>query len=124
MAFHAADQVHGDEAQHTAFRRLDNEMTETRNGHAAWAALIHQRGDAGTHADHIGIQTEAAGHMLINMGVRVDHAGSDDLARDVQHLARRADRKCGFDCRDAFVANADIGDAIAPRCRIDHPAAT
>ena len=124
MAFQAADQIGGDEAQHAGFRRLDDEVAEARNGHAARAALVHHGGDAGPHAHHVGVQAEAAGHVLIDMRVGVDHAGDDDLARDVDHL--RAPSSRGTIASIAAmpaVGDADIGDAVAARGRIDHPSA-
>ena len=124
MAFQPADQIGGDEAQHAGFRLLDDEMAEARNGHAARAALVHHRGDAGPHAHHVGIQAEAAGDVLIDVGVRVDHAGGDDLPADIDHLLRVVRGKRRFDRRDATVADADIGDAVATRRGIDHPSTT
>ena len=80
MAFQPADQIGGDEAQHAGFRWLDDEMAEARNGHAARTALVHHCGDAGPYAHHVGVQAEAAGDVLIDMGMGIDHAGGDDLA--------------------------------------------
>jgi hypothetical protein len=120
-ALHAADQIHGDEAQYEAFRRLGDEMTKPRDGHATRVALIHQSGDAGAHADHLGIQSEPPGDVLANMSMRVDHPGDDDFPRDIQHLTRRRGGKRGFDRGDDIFTNADVGDIIAPRCRVDDP---
>ena len=103
MALEPADQIGGDEAQHAGFRLLDDEVAEAGNGHAARAALVHHGGDAGAHAHHVGVQAEAAGDVLIDMGVGVDHAGDDDLARDVDHLPAPSPRHRRLDRGDAAV---------------------
>ena len=123
MAFHAADQIHGDEAQHATFRRLHNEMPKPGQRHATRPTLIDQRGNTGAHADHIRVQAKSAGDMLVNMGVRIDHSGGDNLTRDIQDFVRRLAGDRGFDRRDDAIPNADIGNAVASGCRIDHPAA-
>ena len=57
------------------------------------------------------------------MGVRVDHAGGDDLACEVQHLTRGFGGDRRFDRGDNVAADADIGHVVAPRSRVDHPSA-
>src|SRR5439155_19949743 len=83
--------------------------------------LVHQRGDAGAHTNQIGVQTEAAGDVLVDVCVRVDHSGCDDLACDIQYLTCGIDWDHRFDCSNAVIANTDIGDTVAPGPRIDHP---
>ena len=99
-------------------------MAEAGGGHAARPTLVHDRGDTGSHAHHIGVQAEAAGDVLIDMGVRVDHPGSDDLARDIDHLLCGIRGQRRFDRRDATAADGNIRDAVATRRGIDHPPAT
>ena len=95
MALQPAHQIGGDEAQHAGCRFLDDEVAEARNGHAARPTLVHHGGDARPHAHHVGVQAEASGDVLIDMGMGVYHAGNDDLARDVDHLpGRRRRQRC------------------------------
>ena len=89
VAFQPADQIGGDEAENASCRGLCDEMAEAADGHAARPALIDHRGDAGAHADHIGIQPELSGDMLVDVAMRVDHSGGDDAPGKVDHLARR-----------------------------------
>ena len=88
MAFESADQIAGDEAQQPAVGGIDQKIAEAADGHAARTALIDQCGDAGAHADHVGVEAELAGDVFVHMRVGVDHAGGDQLAGDVDLLAR------------------------------------
>ena len=87
VAFKAADQIGRQEGKDLRLRLLDDEAAEAGQGHARRAALIDHGGDAGSHADHIRVQAEAAGDVLIDVGVGVDQARQHQLARNVDHLA-------------------------------------
>ena len=113
MAFQSADQIGRNEAQDTAFRFFDDEMPEAGDGHATWAALVHHGGDAGAHTHHVCIETEAPGDVLIDMGMRIDHACDDDLPSNIDHLARGIRGKRGLDRCNATAADADIGNAVS-----------
>jgi hypothetical protein len=54
----------------------------------------------------------------IDMGVQVDKAGDDELARDIGCLGPGA-RQIAADFRDLAVLESDVGDLIAPVSRID-----
>ena len=41
-----------------------------------------------SHADHVRVQSEAAGDVLINVRVGVDHARQHELAGHIDHLGR------------------------------------
>ena len=107
-------------------RVFDGSTTKCRKPgmrHAAWAALVHHGGDAGLDADHVGVQAEPAGDVLIDMGVGIDHAGDDDLAADIDQLSRGIGGQCVLDRGDAAVADGDVGNAVATRRGIDHTSA-
>ena len=80
VSFQAADQIGREKGVGPRLRLLGNEMPETRQGHAGGAALIDQRRDAGLDADHVGIHAEAAGDILIDMGMGIDQSGQHDFA--------------------------------------------
>ena len=119
MALEAADQISRQERIDLRLRRLDNEMAEARQRHARRAALVDQRGDAGAHADHVGVQAKAPGDILINVSVRVDQAGQHQLAGDVDHLARAGRQDRRFDCGDFAVADRNVANAIDAGGRTD-----
>jgi len=75
VSFHAADQIGRQKRIDAACGRLDDIAAEGREGHQAGAALIDQRRDAGSHADQIGVEPEAAGHVAKHMRVRIDQPG-------------------------------------------------
>ncbi len=124
MAFKAADQIGGKEAEHAAFGWLGDERAKAGQGHAARTALIDDGGHAGFHANHVGSQAKAAGHVLIDVRVGVDHAGDDQLARDVDHLPRGGGGNGGLDRDDPVSGDRDIEASVAAARGIDHPAAT
>ena len=124
MAFKAADQISRQERINLRLRLLDNEVPEARQRHARRAALVDHRGDAGAHADHVRVQAEAAGDVLINVSMGVDQAGQDQLAGDVDHLARAGRKDRGFDGGDAAVADRNVANAVDSGGRAnDAPAA-
>ncbi len=101
---------------------LGDEMPETRQRHAGRAALIDQRRHAGLHADHVRVHAEAAGNILIDMGVGVDQSGQHDLAADVDNLPRARRHDVGLHGRDLAAADGDVLEAIDARGRIDDAA--
>ena len=123
MAFQPAHDIGGNEGQRARPGGLGDEMTEARQRHAGRAALIDHRGHAGMHADHVGVEAEAARHILVDLPMGVDHAGNDELAGDVDDLRARAGDDMVGDSGDLAAANADILDPVDARVRADHPAA-
>jgi len=55
-------------------------MAKARERHARRAALIDDRGHAGMHADHIGVEPETARHILVDVRMGVDQAWQHKLA--------------------------------------------
>ncbi len=124
MAFEAADQIGRQEGVDAGLGCLGDEVAEARQRHAGRAALIDHRGDAGLHADQIGVHAEAAADVAIDVGVGVDHARDDDAAADVDGLlgARRQDDVL-LHGGDLAVAHRDIHHAVDARSGIDDMAA-
>ena len=60
------------ESEDAALRGFGDVVAEARQGHAARAALVDQRRHAGVHAAQVGVQAEAAGDVLVDVGVGVD----------------------------------------------------
>ena len=118
----APDEVGGEERVDAARRGLDHELAEPGQGHAARATLVDQRGDARADSDHVGLETESPGDVLVDVGVRVDEAGQDQSVMDVDDLGRR---RPGEVCRhrgDPAVPHGDVERAVDPAGRIDDPA--
>src|SRR3569833_2979271 len=89
MPLESADEVAGDEAEQPALCRVDEIIAESADRHAAWAALLAQRGDARANAAHVRVEAELSGYVLIDMGMRVNHPRNDELSGYVDCLARR-----------------------------------
>ena len=123
MTLKAADQVAGDEAQQSALRGFGQVVAEAAERHATRPALVDERGDAGTHADHVGVEAELAGDVFVDMGVGVDHAGGDDLAGEIDALARGGLRQVGRDGGDLAAGDGDVAAAVHAGCRIDQRSA-
>ena len=86
VPLHAAHEIAGNVAERAAVGLVGEKVLEPTQRHAAGTALIHQGRDAGAHAHQIGIETEFASHMLVDMGMGVDEPRRDDLAGDVDFL--------------------------------------
>ncbi len=117
MTFEAADQIGGEERVDARLGLFGDEVAEARQGHAGRTALVDDCRYARAHADHVGVQAEPAGHILVDMGMRVDEARQHELAGYVDRLrcAARKDRRP--DCGDAAAANGDIADSVDARSR-------
>ena len=87
-------------------------MAEARQGHAGGAALVDHRGDAGMHAHHVGIQAEAAGDVMIDVGVRVDHAGKHQPPTNVDGLLGGGRQDVFLHGGDLAVADGDVHHAV------------
>ena len=99
-------------------------MPEAGQRHAGRAALVDQRGHAGLNAHHVGIHAEAAGDILIDMGMGIDQPGQHDLAGDVDDLLGAGRQDIGLNGGDLAVTDRDIFQAVDARGRIDHAAPT
>ena len=123
VSFEPADQIRRQERIDAGLRRVGDEMPEARQRHAGRSALIDHRGDAGMHADQVGIEAEAAADIAIDMGVGVDHAGKDDAPAQVDRLFGARRQNVLLHGGDLAVAHRDIHHAVHARGRADHMAA-
>ena len=64
------------------------------------------------HADHIGVETKAATHMLKNMGMRIDHPGDDQIVRDIDGLYSINSRNILFNRCNFATYDSDIEGSI------------
>ena len=122
MSFQSSDQIGREESVGTRLRLLGNVVPEAGQGHAGGPALIDQRRDAGLDPDHVGIHAEAAGDILIDMGVGVDQPRQHDLAGHVDHFPCAARQDVGLHDGNLAVADGDILQAVDARRRIDDAA--
>jgi len=122
VPFEAADQISRQESKHLRVGLVDDETAEARERHAGRAALIDHGGDTGPHTDHVRVQPEAAGDILVDMRVSIDQAGQNQLAGNVDHLAgtRRQDRLCNRS--DLAIADRDITEPVDLRGRANNAA--
>ena len=67
------------------------------------------------------VHPEVAGDVLVDVAVRVDHAGDHELVARVDRASGRA-RNLGRHLRNRSVFDRDIMDTIDPRGGIDHAA--
>ncbi len=120
MPFQPADQISRQEGKNARLGFFDDEIAEAGQGHAGRAALIDDRGDARVHADHVGIHAEPAGHILIDMPVRVDEARQNDLAFGVDHLFRRTRQDVFLHRGNAAAPDRDVHHAVDAGSGADH----
>ncbi len=124
VPFQSADDIRRQEREHARRRRFGDEMPEARHRDAAGAALIDERRDARAHAAQVGVQAEAAGHILVDVRVRIDQARQHQPAAAVDDLrvvlARREIRP---DRGNPVVLDEDVDDRIEAGCGIDDTAA-
>ena len=119
VALQAADEVVGYERQHPARRRFGDEVAEAADGHAARPALVDQGRGRRPHPDHVRVESELAGDVLVDVRMGIDHSGDDELARDVDHLRCTAGGERRLDRADASGEKSDIEPSVAPRRGVD-----
>src|SRR5712691_8236300 len=116
-----AGKRHVEVRQDAQRRRLDDMPPKAMEIAGTGAAGIDKRRRAAARRERRGVDPER-GSAPIDMGVQVNEAGHDNEAARIDDLLP-AQRQTGPDRRDPAVAKADIGDLVAPVCRIDDPAA-
>ena len=119
VPFEAPDEVVGDEGEHAARRRLGDEVPEAPDGHAARPALVDQGGRRRAYPDHVRVQPELSGDVLVDVGVGVDHPGDHELARHADHLRPDAGCEIGLHRIDTARPDPDVEFAVTSRRRID-----
>jgi hypothetical protein len=115
----AADQIGRHESVSPRLRLLGDEVPETRQCHAGRAALIDQRRDAGLDADHVCIHAEAAGDILIDMGMGIDQPGQHDFAGHIGDFSGACRQNIGLNGGNFAVADGDVLEAVDAGRRID-----
>ena len=122
VADEPADQIVRDEREHPRDRRLHDELAESLDGQRRRAALIDHGRDSRPDADQIRIHAERAGHVLVDMRVRVDHPGDHEPVTDVERLRARALLDRGKNGGDLPVTDADVEAAVEVARGVDHAA--
>ncbi len=122
MALQTADQVGRQEGQHPAVSRLRHEVPKARQGHAAGAALIHQRGDSGPNAAQVRVEAESSGHMFVHMSVSIDQARQHQLSAAIDAVGVGG-VKVRRDRCNAFARNQHVAHFVQPGRGIDDASA-
>ena len=99
---------------------IDPFARETERRGAA-RARVDDRGHAGLDADAIGMQAEVA-QPWVHMHVKVDEARRDEQSGRVNDPGAGGRLEICANGLDAAVASQHVGDFVAARGRIDHPA--
>src|SRR5262249_49075280 len=79
MAKETANEVVRDEGIDAGAGRVLDELSEALDGERGGAALVDDGGDARANANFVRVHPEIAGDVLVDVGVRVDHAGNHQL---------------------------------------------
>jgi hypothetical protein len=122
MTFEAAHQICREKRVDLRLRRLRDEFAEARQRHAGGPPLIDDGGHARTHADHVGIESETARHILIDMAVGVDQAGQYQFAFGIDDVSGGAREYRLLQSCDAPVPDREITNAIDAARRTDDAA--
>ena len=116
-----ADRGDVQEGEDAGARRGDAEMLEGREAAGAGVARAHIGRGAGEGHQLVAGQADAGARQ--DVGVEVDEARQDELARGVEHLRAARRRDLGLDGGDHGVADADVPPAAQVLAGIDHLAA-
>ena len=100
----------------------DDVVGEASKGVAAGASGVDHGGDAGADAAEIGLDAVAV-DAVVDMGVEVDEAGSDDLALDFDDAPGLGGGNVGGDQGDFSVLDGDVAGAVEALGRVDYGAA-
>src|SRR5262245_50200406 len=79
MSEEAAHEVVRHEGIDAGGRRVLDELSEALDGERGGAALVDDGGHPRTNANLVRVHPEVAGDVLVDMTVRVDHAGDHEL---------------------------------------------
>ena len=94
-------------------------MTESTDCHAARPTLIDQSSYTRLNTDHVGIQSKLSGHMLIHMGMRIDHSGDNYLPCSIYSLRCLGLREISIDGGNFILRYRNIEAAVAAGCWIN-----
>ena len=102
--------------------RLDHVLAEAREIARAGAAGVDRGGDAGGAAELLGVDAER-GAAPIDVGVQIDQARRDDVARHVAHVGSRIGLELVSDRGHLAAGKGDIRHGVELLGGVDHPAA-
>ena len=108
--------------QNADLARLDHVLAEAREIARAGAAGVDRRGDAGGAAELLGVDAER-GAAPIDVGVQIDQAGGDDVARHVAHVGSGIGLELVSDHGHLAAGEGDIRHGVELLGGVDHPTA-
>ncbi len=108
--------------QNADLARLDHMLAEAREIARPGAAGVDRRGDAGGAAELLGVDAER-GAAPIDVGVQIDQAGGDDVARHVAHIGSRIGLEPVSDHDHFAGGEGNIRHGVELLGGVDHPAA-
>src|SRR5881397_4349885 len=100
-----------------------DEFPEALDGERGGAALVDDGGHARANANLVRVHPEVAGDVLVDVAVRVDHAGNHEPIPRVDRASGRA-RDPRRHLRNRSTFYRDVMKTIDPGGGIDHTAAT
>src|SRR5881628_2515878 len=118
MSEETAHEVVRDEGIDACGGRVLDEFPEALDGERGGAALVDDGGDARANANLVRVHPEVAGDVLVDVAVRVDHAGDHELIPRVDRASGRA-RDPRRHLRDRSVFYGDVVGTIDTRRGID-----
>jgi len=92
------------------------------DGERGGAALVDDGGHARANADLIRVHPEVPGDVLVDVAVRIDHAGDDETVPRVNRAGGRA-RDPRRHLRNPAIFHGNVADTIDGVGRIDHATA-
>src|SRR4030095_177199 len=123
MSEETAHEVVRDEGIDARDGRVLDEFSEALDGERGGAPLVDDGGDARANANLVRVHPEVAGDMLVDMAVRVDHAGDHKLVPRVDRASGHArDPRRHLRTRSALYG--DVMTTVDPGGGIDHTPAT
>src|SRR5204863_366812 len=122
MSEETAHEVIRDEGIDARGSRVLDEFSEALDGERGGAALVDDGGHARANADLIRVHSEVPGDVLVDVAVRIDHAGDHELVPRIDRASGHA-RDPRRHLRNFAVLHGDVVDTIDVRGRIEDAAA-
>src|SRR5262245_37442547 len=122
MCENTAHEVVRDEGIDAGGGRVLDELSEALDGERSGAALVDDGSHPRTNANLVRVHPEVAGDVLVDVAVRVDHAGDHEPVPRVDRASGRAHDPRRH-LRNSSVFHGDVMDAIDAGGGIDHAAA-
>src|SRR5215475_15994079 len=122
MSEEAAHEVVRDEGIDAGGGRVLDGFSEALDGERGGAPLVDDGGDARANANLVRVHPEVAGDVLVDVAVRVDHAGDHELIPGVDG-ARGGTRDPRRHLRNRSAFYRDVVKTVDSGGGIDHTAA-